>query len=297
MARISKELKENRTKLFNKYSDILRLLVFAKGALYSIQLEMLLGINKNTLRYQLNKLCDVGLVELNTVSYYKTSRTVVRLTSACWRLFNINNCLCSLSLDRLTECTLNACINHTIYSKYSKQHENKEFEYDAFNCTNKFYDALEYHSTVRIFEQQVCDKHKLVDLDNFRKRYSRNVIVINYKLDSNDGYVHIIFHKNNPQAHDLAEFCDHLLGIIEKSYFIKNENFRYERFKFKIKLYVVSTSKISYADFNAVMNKLQRKYAYFNHRNNIKMYNARRVHFNKIKFQLLDTSTLKFKEY
>lgn len=289
MARISKETIELREKLLNKHKDIFKLLHAAGGALYNIHIEQLLNLHKNTLRYKLNKLSQAGLVACDTVNYNSTSRTVTRLTKPAWRLLGVDRDLGSIQEERLNQCLLNACI-YNFFIKTDKNDKDKTVEF--FDIINDFSNAINY-------KQIVSNNDKLIDLSLFKERYDRNIAIIDFDIsdDVKTKSVDVIFHKNNPQVSEVATFCDHLLGVIEKAFFFKNKNFYYEPFKLKINLYVVSTIKISKIDLDKELNNKIREYSYFNHKSKSSMYTARQVHFRKLKFYCLDSYNLSFNKY
>lgn len=286
MARVSKETIELRRKLFNKYKDILELLRNCGGALYNIHIEHLLGIKKNTLRYQLNKLSQANLIACDSVSYGSTTRSFVRLTKPCWMLFGIDRDIGSSQDDRLESCLLKACIYKTFIG-------------DGEDKTEEFFDIINNFSNAINYKQVVTNHYKLVDLAAFRKKFDRNITILDFDIsdDINTKYVDVIFHKNNPQISDIATFCDYFLGVIEKAFFIKNKNFYHEPFLFKINLYVVSYTKTSKIDLDKELNNKIREYSYFNHKSKSKMYTARQRHFRKLKFYSLNSHTLSFNKY
>ena len=193
------------------------------GALYNIHIEQLLNLPKNTLRYKLNKLSQAGLVACDTVNYNSTSRTVTRLTKPAWRLLGVDRDLGSIQEERLNQCLLNACI----YNFFIKNGKDQTEEF--FDIINDFSNTIQY-------KQYVNNVYKLVDLAAFRKKFDRNIVILDFDIsdDIKTKYVDVIFHKNNPQVSEVATFCDHLLGVIEKAFFFKNKNFYYEPFKLKI---------------------------------------------------------------
>lgn len=286
MARVSKETIELRKKLFNKHKDIFKLLHAAGGALYNIHIEQLLNLPKNTLRYKLNKLSQAGLVACDTVNYNSTSRTVTRLTKPAWRLLGVDRDLGSIQEERLNQCLLNACI----YNFFIKNGKDQTEEF--FDIINDFSNTIQY-------KQYVNNVYKLVDLAAFRKKFDRNIVILDFDIsdDIKTKYVDVIFHKNNPQINDIATFCDYFLGVIEKAFFIKNKNFYHEPFLFKINLYVVSYTKTSKIDLDKELNNKIREYSYFNHKSKSKMYTARQRHFRKLKFYSLNSHTLSFNKY
>lgn len=289
MARVSNETIKLRKELFTKHSSILKLLKMAGGGLYNIHIEFLLNLSKSTLRSRLSKLEEVGLIACDTVEYRSTTRAITRLTGAGWRMFGINNDLGSSQDERLVLGLLRA----SVYMCYFKGCEDIEKKDDFFEVIKRYYESSHFRQSV------FNDKYYDVNLETFLDRYKRNILIRYYDISDNtkDKFVDVFFIKNNPQAHEVAVFCDFLLGVIEKAFNIRNDNFYHEPFKFKINLYVVSNIKTSYADLNRELNNLTRKYAYFNHKHKNSMYTARRVHFNRIQLRSLNSYTLKINNY
>lgn len=289
MAKITTEEKKKREEILDKNKEVFDLLREVGGIFYLIDMAKFLGIKTDTLRYRLKQIEKIGFIDITNDEYNSTERSVIRLTRAGWYALGYSRGLVKINEDNIQKAVLKSAIykRFMLDMKYTKN--NKSYEFKSIDELNQnFFDALAKMIAVDPYEQRAYDYYKKVNLEEFIKKYKNKIVVYNYNLGINNKNkrLKICFYKTSLDIYEITEFCDMLLGLIEKAYnSAYNRQYNLEPFYFKISLSIVSYYPLY--NKNELLTPLQNKkrsYHYYSKFGSREMYNYFKEYYKYINF-------------
>lgn len=283
MARPTKELSEQRSKLINEHNEIFETLKNCVGGLYVKDLAKILKMAESTLKYNLNKCVTLNLVQIDLVRQGTTSKNVVRLTRTGWLKLGKNNKLCSYQ-----ENSLDLFYYRAIYQKHFSAVDLKDdfikdicdlIEVKINNSSRNIIDK-----DMQIYNQRSI--HENLDILN-----KDSVLIKDYTLSKEVIRVNVHYIKRKIDPKNLAELLDLLAGALEMYSFLIDEDYYENKNAIKIDLEIISESTIDKSDLCNYIKNYKRNFYTFSKEKKSKptMYNTFKFAYkNRIEFHYID---------